>query len=598
HTNTAMIQAVTLWVLLAAALPPLTSQGCFKGEFAQCEEAEFAPGSDLAGEGFDITTMERKGAFVIDMSTWMTENKSCTLCRNPYMTGKKQKLPLSVVDWRPSKKCKMKLSSSVYQSSESLLSSSTSAIENNWKVNLGIDAIRGSGSLMLAGSNSKLAAYSMEKTKKDKFSFTSQAVSCGYYSYRVSNRPVVHTELMYEIQRLPVKYNNTTKYSYYKVIDKFGTHYITKVTLGGAVQAVTSVQQCQATLQGLSTDEVKTCLDVEASASVMGKINLNTEYHHCKKVEDKTLNKKSFASSFSDRNTDIIGGHTESAELLFSSDKDPAAYKDWLSSLPQHPEIISYSLEALHELLPMKNPTREHLRNAIKDYIMQRGFLKNCSKPCKTGIKTDPKEPCVCTCHNNPGVNNDCCPKRRGLAQVTVTAVRATGLWGDYFKQTDGYVKVFRNGKIFVGETPVIYNRNSPTWNWKLDLDINDLSQFTNVKLEVWDRDNKWDDDLLGACNVLLKAGLQDNFCSLNHGLLYYKVQVTCTPSLTGSSCSEYVASPMSPQLEKVYVSRHARPIPPGMLLEMGVLLDERRFYSNQSKTFQIVGKPTGINNL
>ena len=73
------------------------------------------------------------------------------------------------------------------------------------------------------------------------------------------------------------------------------------MTLGGAVQAVTSVQQCQATLQGLSTDEVKTCLDVEASASVMGKINLNTEYHHCKKVEDKSLNKKSFASSFSDR---------------------------------------------------------------------------------------------------------------------------------------------------------------------------------------------------------------------------------------------------------------------------------------------------------
>ncbi|KAG9264107.1 perforin-1-like [Astyanax mexicanus] len=580
-----MLQAVLFWVVLAAVLPPPTCQSCFQGKAAQCQKADFAPGSDLAGEGFDITKMQRKGAFVIDMSTWMTKNKTCTLCKNPYMEGKKQKLPRSVVDWRPSQKCSMKVSSSVYQTSESLLSSSTSSIDNNWKAGLGIDAVKGAGSLMLAGSNSKLAKYSMEKTKKDKFSFTSHSVSCGYYRYRVSGHPLVHPELKFELRKLPKRYDNKTKQSFYKLIDKFGTHYITKVTLGGAVHAVTSIQQCQAALQGLNVDEVKTCLSVEASVSVVGKVSSTSAYEHCRRFEEKSLQKKSFSSSFTDRLTDVIGGHTENAELLFSADKDPAAYKEWLSSLPKHPEILSYSLDSLHELLPKKKPMREHLRNAIKDYILQRGLLKNCSKPCKAGIKTDPKEPCICSCHNNKGVNCDCCPTRRGLAQIIVTAVRATGLWGDYFTSTDGYVKIVRNGKL-IAQTSVIWNQNSPTWNWDFNLDIKDLSDFSSVRIEVWDRDNKWDDDLLGACVVQLKAGVKKDLCHLNHGVLYYKFQVTCIPSLSGSLCSEYVPSPISPELEKLYVSRHARRIPADMLLEMGVLLDERIFSFNQSHQF------------
>lgn len=154
---------------------------CEQGKAGDCAEAEFAPGSNLAGEGFDITKMERKGSFVIDMKRWDLRDKSCTLCQNPFMEGKKQKLPVSVVDWKASQKCSMKVSSSIYQSSESLVSASTSTIENNWSMNLGIDTKRGEGSLTLAGSDSKLAEYSMEKTKKDKFSFTSHSISCAYY---------------------------------------------------------------------------------------------------------------------------------------------------------------------------------------------------------------------------------------------------------------------------------------------------------------------------------------------------------------------------------------------------------------------------------
>ncbi|KAG7334625.1 hypothetical protein KOW79_001221 [Hemibagrus wyckioides] len=573
-----------IWAVFAASLLPPSSQRCFKANESQCQDVDFAPGSDLAGEGFDITTMQRKGAFVLDMSTWLNKDKSCTLCKNPYMGGQTQKLPVSVVDWRPTQNCQVKLSSSIYQSSEALLRSSSSSIENNWTAGLHIITPKVQGSLILAGSHSKLAEYSLGKSKKDKFSFTSHAVSCGYYRYRVSSSPLLHPEFIEEFKSLPEIYDESSKYLYYKLIDKFGTHYISKVTLGGEVRSVTSIKECEASLQGLSVDEVKMCLGVEASVSIGIVPKLLPEVKHCKQSTYKTLRNKSFANSFSDRDTNVIGGYTQSVDLLFSSNTDPVAYKEWVTSLPAHPDVISYALESIHELLPAKTQPRAHLRNAIKDYILQRGLLKNCTSPCEIGVKTNSQEPCKCSCHNNPGIALNCCPSQRGYAKVTITAIKATGLFGDFFgDETDAFVKVISNEKITLGQTSVILNNNSPNWEWDFHLGSVDLTHFSSVQLEVWDEDSNSDDDLLGTCNVQLKSGVVNDVCALNHGLLYYKVQVTCVPGLTGPLCLKYKPFPMDEQLEKVYVSRNARPIPTGMLVEMGVLLDERIPRFNQS---------------
>lgn len=182
HANRNMfLLAICFSAGLMLSLPQCSFQSCTVGTASQCKEAEFAPGTNLAGEGFDITKMKRKGAFVIDMDLWKHKDKTCTLCTNPYLEGKKQRLPLSVVDWRPNQMCRMKVSSKLHRSSESLVSSSSSSVENNWQVNLNVNVADKGGSVMLAGTQSKLAEYSMEKTKQDKFSFTSHSMSCEYY---------------------------------------------------------------------------------------------------------------------------------------------------------------------------------------------------------------------------------------------------------------------------------------------------------------------------------------------------------------------------------------------------------------------------------
>ncbi|XP_051797118.1 perforin-1-like isoform X2 [Acanthochromis polyacanthus] len=573
--------STVLWTGLMLSLLQHSHQSCIEGTPRQCADAEFAPGTNLAGEGFDITKMERKGAFVLNMNQWNHKNNTCTLCSNPYLQAKNQKLPLSVVDWRAKQSCITKVSTKLYKSSESLIMSSSSSVENNWKGSLDFKTIKKGASLMLAGSHSKVAEYSMEKTKNDKFSFTTHSMSCEYYSYRVSSTPELHREFKRAVEQLPKIYSAESKDRFYKVIDNFGTHYITKVKLGGSVETTTSIKECLASLQGFSAEEVQMCLEAEASASIGATVK--TEAKHCKKDIDKTESKSAFSSTFNDRFTEIKGGHTTEPDLLFSANKNPSAYKEWLVSLPQNPDIVSYSLESLHELLPENTPVHKNLRSAISHYILEKGLMRNCSEHCQAGRKSDSRDPCVCQCHNVPAVTPDCCPTRKGMAQVTITVQRASGLWGDITTATDGYVKVFYGGRDY--RTNVIYNNNNPHWNMVVDLATQDLSMANKVRFEVWDEDNKWDDDLLGECEQVLTAGVKEDVCALQHGRLYFKWEVKCAPSLGGNSCMNYKPTPMSPSLKKLYVSRHAHPIPKAILLEMGVFVNEGSPWKNQSLT-------------
>uniref|UniRef100_A0A3B3BTA1 Perforin 1.9 n=1 Tax=Oryzias melastigma TaxID=30732 RepID=A0A3B3BTA1_ORYME len=478
---------VKLPLFVLVFFPKCAFEQCIKGTPKECQEAEFAPGSNLAGEGFDITKMERKGFFVLDMNQWKHSDQACTLCDNPYFENRKQKLPLSVEDWRAKHFCSAKVSSKVYKSSESLVESTTSSIENNWKVGLSVNMIDKSGSFMLVGTDSKLAVNSMEKTKSDKFSFTTQSVSCEYYSYRVSKAPTVKKEFLDSVNQLPKVYNPQSKNNYYHLIDTFGTHYIT--WLG-------CIRECEAHLDGIEVNEMETCLTVEASATVKA-TTISAENQHCKAKKDKTRRKITFSSYFNDRFTEVKGGQKTEPDLIFSANSDPSAYMEWLNSVPQNPDIISYSLDSLHELIPKSDPMRENLRSAISHYILEKGLSR---------------EPCVCQCHNDPAVTSDCCPNQKGNARVKITILRAFNLYGDYRTATDANVIVKLLGKL-VGRTSVISNDDNPKWNMVLDMGDQVLSEVSKLKFEVWDEDNTWDDDLLGECERVLTAGINNGEC-------------------------------------------------------------------------------------
>ncbi|KAG5267775.1 hypothetical protein AALO_G00225600 [Alosa alosa] len=182
-----------------------------------------------------------------------------------------QKVPLAVADWTPGQRCNVRVISKQHQSSESLIRFSTSSVDNDWKAGLGLDTNVGRGSLMLAGTKSILAEYSMEQ------SGTNVPASAIRWSVVTKGVPVVRALAMSE-----------TPFSLLSVF------------------------------------------------------------------------------------TEIFGGNTTERELLFSA--DPDIFKKWLSSLPGNPDMISHSLDPLHELLPSNLPVRRELAKAIRHYILERGL--------------------------------------------------------------------------------------------------------------------------------------------------------------------------------------------------------------------------------
>ncbi|XP_042082830.1 perforin-1, partial [Haplochromis burtoni] len=272
------VKMAKLWhvLLLCWAWSPLClpSSVSFIGTPQECEKAHFVPGYNLGGEGFDIVTMERKGAYVIDTETWKIGNGNCRMYCNRYMNGEKQKVPVAVVDWRTLPKCSLKVSSVVYDSVETLVSDSTSSVSNNWTIGLDVpvdpSAKVGVG---LGGSHSRDSTFAMKKSKQDRYTFLHHSINCKFYGYRLATSPPLSQEFKSALDIPP--YSSKTAPLYHNLIDTYGTHYITQVSLGGEIKATTAVKTCMATMNGLTDTDVSDCLSVEASATFANSASVN-----------------------------------------------------------------------------------------------------------------------------------------------------------------------------------------------------------------------------------------------------------------------------------------------------------------------------------
>uniref|UniRef100_A0A667WBF8 Perforin 1.3 n=1 Tax=Myripristis murdjan TaxID=586833 RepID=A0A667WBF8_9TELE len=519
-------------LLLLLFLPPCLP--CETVSFTECQQAPFVPGHNLAGEGFNVVKMEASGASVVDVKTYMVGGNqgNCTVCNNRLLK-QKQKLPASVKDWRIKVQCRRSLSSRMYESSQSVMRETSKSLGVSWKVGLSVGGLFG---FAVGGSHSKSSRFASSHTKQDKFSFTSHEFKCKYYTFRLHSTPPLSTEFEEALKNLPSTYDHKNTTAYRQFIGIYGTHFIRRVQLGGRVHATTAIQTCRAAMSKLSMHTVKNCLSVEARATIHG-ITPSASSSFCKSQAKKLKTGNSFSGAFSDRVTEVLGGDGDVGDLLFDSN-NKVGYKKWLKSLKTVPGVVSYQLSPLHTLVRHKeNPTlRASLQDAVSDYIRKSAVSLRCPAHCKVGRKN---KNCACKCLGHRMVDSNCCPSASGVARMNVTVVRAAGLWGDYVSKTDGYVKVFYGNQG--ATTPVIWNNDFPRWNFRI--------QFGTVNLkicfEVWDRDNRWNDDLLGRVYLIPTSGRNvGKTFKLKHGSLFVSLTVVCGPSLKGSLCGHYSPSP------------------------------------------------------
>ncbi|XP_034566726.1 perforin-1.3 [Notolabrus celidotus] len=528
-----MSSSSPLLLFLLLFLPQ--SLGCQISSFTECQNAQFVPGHNLAGEGFDVVQMKTSGASVVDVTNYMVGGVqgNCTVCYNRLL-NQTQKLPVSVLDWRIKVHCRRSLSSKIFESSQSVMRETSKSLGGSWKVGLGLPGL---GGFAVGGSHSFSTKFAESRSRKDKFSFTTHDFKCKYYTFRLHSRPALSKEFEDSLKNLPSTYDHKNTSAFKQFIAIYGTHFIRRVQLGGRVNSITAIRTCEASISKLSTRTISDCLGVEARAVIKG-ISVSAESKFCHQRGKSLKTGSTFSQSFSDRTTEILGGDGDVGDILFSPNS-VSGYKKWLASLRRVPGVVSYQISPLHLLVTENLVLQTSLRDAISDYIRKSAKPLRCPSGCKIGSRN---QNCACHCKGHQMVNADCCPGGPGVARMNVTVVRASGLWGDYFTKTDGYVKVFYGNQKAV--TSVIWNNDFPTWNYLIQLQTVNLQQRTAIRFEVWDRDNHWDDDLLGRVNYIPTSGNNVRTFKLKHGSLYVRVSATCAPSLQGSLCEQYAATP------------------------------------------------------
>lgn len=155
-----------------------SAAACRSGTPSECEKVPFVPGYNLAGEGFDVVKMRRKGAYLINVKTHLTDNGTCTLCENRFQGGQVQKLPAMVLDWRPFSRCSKQLSSALHHTVDSLVKSSSALINNNWGIDLNLHTY---GKVLMGGSRSDIAKFARTQHNVDKATFALHEITCTYY---------------------------------------------------------------------------------------------------------------------------------------------------------------------------------------------------------------------------------------------------------------------------------------------------------------------------------------------------------------------------------------------------------------------------------
>uniref|UniRef100_A0A3Q0SNT7 MACPF domain-containing protein n=1 Tax=Amphilophus citrinellus TaxID=61819 RepID=A0A3Q0SNT7_AMPCI len=478
--------SILIYFLLLFLLCNSPVLSCRTGNYIRCEAAPFVPGHNLIGEGFDVVTLHRKGAYMIDVMTYRKPDGTCTLCPNRHQGKMLQKLPASVVDWRAISRCKADISTSTH------ISVGYSMIYKDQ-----------TGPLLLQHTHCHLQPLSVscEYHIYHKFRLTLDNLTlliCFFLpSYRVSSTPPLSSEFSRDVANLPTHYNSSTRSQYDELIHTYGTHYIRQVHLGGRMKRVTAIQTCLSTLNGLSSNEVH-------------EEHLLTHIH-----QSAYLYFMFIKTSMQLIYIPVCNGWLGEFSLTHNNS---LGFANWLNSLKDHPDVASYFLRPMYQLVP-KGTKKAGMKAAIEQYLKDNS-VSNYHSERNCGWST-------------PNLAYNCCPQKAWRGELRVEIIRAWNLKGDHLGPTDRFGSIFK-------QTPMIES-NNPRWNYiKSDffnaIFLMKVDTHHNLHIEVWDEDLFYDDHLI-ACWTKVESGTRTYTCSHDGGDLQFKTILTCSPHLSGDQC-------------------------------------------------------------
>ncbi|XP_027872718.1 perforin-1-like [Xiphophorus couchianus] len=508
-------------LLLSVLLVHSSVLSCRIGTQSECDAAPFVPGYNLVGEGYDIVRLQRKGAYVIDVKTYLSSADSCTLCSNPLQNHAYQKLPSSVVDWRAINRCTAEISSSHHTSASSLIQAYTSHDTNDWSFGLDVQNVLESGKSDVGGTRSNAYKFASQRSKEDRYTFSTHSITCSHYRFRVSSTPNLSIDFKRQSENLPSHYNSSTADEYGDLINTFGTHYFRLVILGGQLKRLTSSRSCLSSLNGLSSSEVHSCLSMGVAVG-LGKTQLTGALKSCKNVLQNQDSSTNFSTGLHQHYTEVSGGDGWLGEFTISKN-DSISYTKWLLSLKNTPDVVSFSLRPLYQLVPGQLQ-KAGMKTAIEQYLMN------------NAVKKSPQEPhCETT---TPNLSSNCCPQQALKGTLSVTIIQGYNISGDIAGRTECFVHIWYGS---TKQSTHMVKSNNPKFNENFDFGKVDTNNV--LRVEVWDKDLFYD-QFLGDCRRNPTPGTHHIKCSIKRGRLEFTYTLTCDPYLTGDRCERYKPSP------------------------------------------------------
>ncbi|XP_068107017.1 complement component C6 [Hyperolius riggenbachi] len=372
------------------------------------------PGAQIMGNGFNYLSWERRGEIF--------DNSFFGGTHNIYMsngTGQNRetyRLPANVEDYKiEEKNLEDDMESDFYDSMKDF---------NKGAQNTGGGSFssRGSSGIPLlwstrsnsrgSSSSSFKEALSSSYKKNSKFIRIHKVISGAQFSMKKENlwlSDVFLNALTY----LPLEYNYPL---YSRIFDNFGTHYVTKGSLGGVYDLLFQYDAEELKNSGLTEAESRECVRTEIRRRYFIFFTKTEVRTSCatNKMSEKYAG--SFVQSAEKSISFVKGGIAKYlAKLGFVKGGALPEHKDfeeWKASTADSPEIVDFELKPIVDLIhgfPCAATKRYNLLRAFQEYL-ERFDPCQCT-PCPNNAKTVLVETeCLCVCQ--PGTYGQSCEKQ------------------------------------------------------------------------------------------------------------------------------------------------------------------------------------------
>ncbi|XP_040898354.1 complement component C7-like [Toxotes jaculatrix] len=216
----------------------------------------------------------------------------------------------------------------------------------------------------------------------------------------------ISEELWKALANLPSVYDY---YSYRKVLERFGTHYLSEGSLGGFLRIVASIDE--ATVKQMVTESHR-YHECERTKRWILIFPITTE--HCRRGQRQQTTYRGSTRRNDMKSVDVEGGDIEHITALKSMQlSDPGRnwemYSNWADSVRSFPQVIKQKLRPLSELVKevhCAGVKRLYLRRAIEQYLAESDPC-HC-QPCRNnGMAVMDGNECKCIC--KPGTSGLAC---------------------------------------------------------------------------------------------------------------------------------------------------------------------------------------------